>query len=210
MKEEVDMLSAVSKAFNVPTDMLKENSKKKDFEIDSFTSYFLPPLIEEAKGIGRGFSTPMQTVIPNSTFKVLLLLRPVNQNGAIISVVQEILIQYDLDGLLELRRALCKTKFKYRAFVVDSDVLVYDIDVKVVSYQDILSGTKKINQQDYSSDSFLNYYNNVLSKEANEMFNFEYIKEKTIEREKEELSREWCAIDHIIANALSEKDNNSL
>lgn len=209
MNKKHDVLKAVSKAFGVPTDMLRENSKKKDFEIDSFTSYF-PPLIEELKGVGRGFSTPMQTVILNSTFNVLLLLRPVNQNGAIISVGQEILMQYSLDGLLELRRALCKTKFKYRAFVIDNDVLVYDIDIKVVSYQDIISGIKKINQQDYSYDSFLNYYNNVLSKGTNEIFNFEYIKERTIEREKEELSREWCEVDHIIANALSEKDNNSL
>ena len=209
MKQEIDMLPAIAKAFGVPTNMLRENSKRKDFEIDSFTSYF-PPLIEEPKGVGRGFNTPMQTVILDSTFNVLLLLRPVNQNGAIISAGQEILMQYSLDGLLELRRALCKTKFKYRAFVIDSNVLVYDIDVKVVSYQDIISGIKKINQQDYSSDSFLNYYNNVLSKGADEMFNFEYIKEKTIEREKEELSREWCALDHIIANALSEKDDNSL
>lgn len=157
--------------------------------------------------IGRGFSTPIQIVIPDDTSKVVLLLRPVNQNGAIISVGQEILMQYGLDGLLELRRALCKTKFEYKAFIVDDGVLVYDIYVKVVSYQDILSGTKKINQQDYSSDSFLNYYNNVLSKGADEMFDFEYIKERTIAREKEELSEEWCKVDHIVSDALSTKQH---
>ncbi len=186
-------------------------NNQKDFDRDSVSSL--------KKTIGRGFtsSSPIMVLEKNTVFKVLLLLRPVNQNGAVISVSQEILMQYELNGLLELRRAMCKTKFKYKAFVVDCNILVYDIDVKVASYQDIVLGMKKINQQDYNSDSFLNYYNDVLTKKAIEMkddemfmFDFEYIKTRTIEREREELSNEWCALDHLIANSLSgiEDKNN--
>ncbi len=185
-------------------------NNQKDFDGDSVSSL--------KKTIRRGFtsSSPIMVLEKNTVFKVLLLLRPVNQNGAVISVSQEILMQYELNGLLELRRAMCKTKFKYKAFVVDCNILVYDIDVKVASYQDIVLGMKKINQQDYNSDSFLNYYNDVLTKKAIEMkddemfmFDFEYIKIRTIEREREELSNEWCALDHLIDNSLSETEDKN-
>ena len=56
MKEKRNISLAISRVFGVPTDMLRESSKKKDFEIDSFTSYF-PPLIEEPKSAGKSYST---------------------------------------------------------------------------------------------------------------------------------------------------------
>ena len=154
--------------------------------------------------IGRGFSKPIITFAP--IYTIAFVIQPCDHKGLPVGVSQTIQIGYQLDGLLEANRVISKTKFLNKASKYER-VLIYHIDIKVADYQDALSDCKKVNQKDYTEDIFLDYYHNVISNhlEADNVFDFKEIREKIISEIKEELSEEWCKVDHIISDALSTK-----
>ena len=139
-------------------------------------------------------------IIPS--YILMLVLNPCNHKGDVIAPTQEILIQCNLEEYLKLNRILCKTKFLYSGFK-NNGLLVYSMDIKVASYQDALVCDIKRDQDKHTSDVFLNYHIDKTGMDIAKLINYNYLRDILITEIKNDLSTEWCTLDYIINNALS-------
>ena len=151
--------------------------------------------------LGRGFSEPMVHYFPSLT--VVFVIQLCDHKRVPILKLQPVQIHCTLKDSLEINRVISKTKFLSKAYI-EKGILIYHLDIKVASYQDVLVGSKKINQKDYTKDAFLDYLNKAPFKGLRSEFNLEELRNKVKDKTKQEMDEEWCKLDHLIANLLSE------
>lgn len=157
--------------------------------------------------LGRGFSEPMVQYFPSLT--VIFVIQLCDHKRVPILKLQPVQIHCTLKDSLEINRVISKTKFLSKAYI-EKGILIYHLDIKVASYQDVLVGSKKINQKDYTKDIFLDYLNKAPFKDLCSKFNLEELRNKVRDKINAEIDEEWCKLDHIIADALSKEDNSNL
>ena len=157
--------------------------------------------------LGRGFSEPMVHYFPSLT--VVFIIQLCDHKRVPILKLQPVQIHCTLKDSLEINRVISKTKFLSKAYI-EKGILIYHLDIKVASYQDILADSKKINQKDYTKDAFLDYLNKAPFKGLRSEFNLEELRNKVKNKIMGEIDEEWCKLDYIIANSLSgiEDKNN--
>lgn len=157
--------------------------------------------------LGRGFSSPVIYYYPSHI--VVFVIQLCDHKGVPILRLQPVRIHCTLKDSLEINRVISKTKFLSKAYI-EKGILIYHLDIKVASYQDVLVGSKKINQKDYTKDIFLDYLNKAPFKNLCSEFNLEELRNKVRDKINAEIDEEWCKLDHIIADALSKEDNSNL
>ena len=157
--------------------------------------------------LGRGFSEPMVHYFPSLT--VVFAIQLCDYRGVPMLKLQRVQIHCALKDSLEINRVISKTKFLSKAYI-EKGILIYYLDIKVASYQDVLVGSKKINQKDYTKDIFLDYLNKAPFKDLCSEFNLEELRNKVKNKIMGEIDEEWCKLDYIIANLLGgiEDKNN--
>ena len=156
--------------------------------------------------LGRGFSEPIVHYFPSLT--VVFVLQLCDHKRVPILKLQPIQIHCTLKDSLEINRVISKTKFLSKAYI-EKGILIYYLDIKVASYQDVLVGSKKINQKDYTKDIFLDYLNKAPFKDLCSEFNLEELRNKVRDKINAEIDEEWCKLDHLIANLLSEMEDKN-
>ena len=156
--------------------------------------------------LGRGFLSPVIYYYPSRI--VVFVIQLCDHKGVPILRLQPVRIHCILKDSLEINRVISKTKFLSKAYI-EKGILIYHLDIKVASYQDVLVDSKKINQKDYTKDILLDYLNISLFKDLHLEFNLEKLKNKVKDKIKQEIDEEWCKLDYIIADALSKKDDSN-
>ena len=157
--------------------------------------------------LGRGFSEPVIYYYPSHI--VVFVIQLCDHKGVPILRLQPVRIHCILKDSLEINRVISKTKFLSKAYM-EKGILIYHLDIKVASYQDVLVGSKKINQKDYTKDIFLDYLNKAPFKDLCSEFNLEELRNKVKNKIIGEIDEEWCKLDYIIADALSKEDDSNL
>ena len=157
--------------------------------------------------LGRGFSKPIIQFFP--WLSVVFVIQLCDHKGVPILKLQPVQIHCALKDSLEINRVISKTKFLSKAYI-EKGILIYHLDIKVASYQDVLVDSKKINQKDYTKDIFLDYLNKAPFKDLCSEFNLEELRNKVKNKIMGEIDEEWCKLDYVIANSLSgiEDKNN--
>ena len=156
--------------------------------------------------IGRGFSSPVIYYFPSRT--VVFAIQLCDHRGVPILKLQPVQVRCALKDSLEINRVISKTKFLSKAYI-EKGILIYHLDIKVASYQDVLVDSKKINQKDYTKDIFLDYLNKAPFKDLCSEFNLEELRNKVRNKIMGEIDEEWCKLDHFIANSLSETEDKN-
>lgn len=156
--------------------------------------------------LGRGFSSPVIYYYPSHI--VVFVIQLCDHKGVPILRLQPVRIHCALKDSLEINRVISKTKFLSKAYI-EKGILIYHLDIKVASYQDVLVGSKKINQKDYTKDIFLDYLNRAPFKDLCSEFNLEELRNKVKNKIMGEIDEEWCKLDHFIANLLSETEDKN-
>ena len=156
--------------------------------------------------LGRGFSSPMIYYFPSRT--VIFVIQLCDHKRVPILKLQPVQIHCTLKDSLEINRVVSKTKFLSKAYI-EKGILIYHLDIKVASYQDVLVGSKKINQKDYTKDIFLDYLNKAPFKDLCSEFNLEELRNKVKNKIMGEIDEEWCKLDYVIADALSKEDDSN-
>lgn len=164
-------------------------------------------LSKHTNKLGRGFSSPVIYYYPSHI--VVFVIQLCDHKGVPILRLQPVRIHCVLKDSLEINRVISKTKFLSKAYI-EKGILIYHLDIKVASYQDVLADCKKINQKDYTKDAFLDYFNKAPFKDLHSEFNLEELRNKVKNKIMGEIDEEWCKLDYIIANSLSgiEDKNN--
>ena len=164
-------------------------------------------LSKHTNKLGRGFSSPVIYYYPSHI--VVFVIQLCDHKGVPILRLQPVRIHCILKDSLEINRVISKTKFLSKAYI-EKGILIYHLDIKVASYQDVLADCKKINQKDYTKDAFLDYFNKAPFKDLHSEFNLEELRNKVKNKIMGEIDEEWCKLDYIIANSLSgiEDKNN--
>ncbi len=157
--------------------------------------------------LGRGFSEPIVYYFPS--LSVVFAIQLCDHRGVPMLKLQRVQIHCALKDSLEINRVISKTKFLSKAYI-EKGILIYHLDIKVASYQDVLVSSKKINQKDYTKDIFLDYLNKAPFKDLCSEFNLEELRNKVRDKINAEIDEEWCKLDYIIANALSKEDDSNL
>ena len=157
--------------------------------------------------LGRGFSSPVIYYYPSHI--VVFVIQLCDHKGVPILRLQPVRIHCILKDSLEINRVISKTKFLSKAYI-EKGILIYHLDIKVASYQDVLVDSKKINQKDYTKDILLGYLNTSLFKDLHLEFNLEELRNKVRNKIMGEMDEEWCKLDYIIADALSNEDELKL
>ena len=139
---------------------------------------------------------------------VVFVIQLCDHKGVPILRLQPVRIHCILKDSLEINRVISKTKFLSKAYM-EKGILIYHLDIKVASYQDVLVGSKKINQKDYTKDIFLDYLNKSPFKDLCSGFNLEELRNKVKNKIMGEIDEEWCKLDYIIADALSKEDDSN-
>ena len=157
--------------------------------------------------LGRGFSSPVIYYYPSHI--VVFVIQLCDHKGVPILRLQPVRIHCILKDSLEIGRVISKTKFLSKAYI-EKGILIYHLDIKVASYQDVLVDSKKINQKDYTKDILLGYLNTSLFKDLHLEFNLEELRNKVRNKIMAKIDEEWCKLDYIIADALSNEDELKL
>ena len=164
-------------------------------------------LSKHTNKLGRGFSSPVIYYYPSHI--VVFVIQLCDHKGVPILRLQPVRIHCILKDSLEIGRVISKTKFLSKAYI-EKGILIYHLDIKVASYQDVLVDSKKINQKDYTKDILLGYLNTSLFKDLHLEFNLEELRNKVRNKIMGEMDEEWCKLDYIIADALSNEDELKL